>query len=115
MDTSEKRFERDIESFLISEQGGFIQFNGQNADGKWVKTRQHDVDKCIYMDVLCEFIEKTQPKEWDKYKKYYGDNAPEKLYNRLEQTISNEVFSSEETSIVYKRLAPLIKDMPGKI
>lgn len=57
MDTSEKRFERDIESFLISEQGGFIQFNGQNADGKWIKTRQHDVDKCIYMDVLCEFIE----------------------------------------------------------
>lgn len=90
MDTSEKRFERDIESFLISEQGGYIQFNGQNSDGEWVKTRQHDVDKCIYMDVLCEFIEKTQPKEWEKYKKYYGDNAAEKLYNRLEQTISNE-------------------------
>jgi len=26
-----------------------------------------------------------------------------------------KVFSSEETSIVYKRLAPLIKDMPGNI
>lgn len=90
MDTSEKRFERDIESFLISQDGGYIQFNGQTADGKWIKTRQHDISKCIYMDVLCEFIENTQPKEWERYKKYYGDNASEKLYNRLEQTIANE-------------------------
>lgn len=67
MDKSEKRFERDIESFLISEAGGYAQFNGQDAEGNWVKTRQHDIDKCIYMDVLCEFIAKTQPKEWAKY------------------------------------------------
>ena len=90
MDLSEKRFERDIESFLISEAGGYVQFNGQDKDGNWVRTRQHDVSKCIYLDVLCEFIAKTQPKEWAKYTKYYGDQAPEKLYSRLEQTISNE-------------------------
>lgn len=90
MDKSEKRFERDIESFLISAAGGYTQFNGQDAEGNWVKTRQHDIDKCIYMDVLCEFIAKTQPKEWAKYVKYYGDNAPGKLYRRLEDTISNQ-------------------------
>lgn len=90
MDKSEKRFERDIESFLISEAGGYAQFNGQDAEGNWVKTRQHDIDKCIYMDVLCEFIAKTQPKEWAKYVKYYGDNASEKLYRRLEDTITNQ-------------------------
>lgn len=90
MDKSEKRFERDIESFLISEAGGYAQFNGQDAEGNWVKTRQHDIDKCIYMDVLCEFIAKTQPKEWTKYVKYYGDNASEKLYRRLEDTITNQ-------------------------
>lgn len=90
MDKSEKRFERDIESFLISEAGGYAQFNGQDAEGNWVKTRQHDIDKCIYMDVLCEFITKTQPKEWAKYVKYYGDNASEKLYRRLEDTITNQ-------------------------
>lgn len=36
MDTSEKRFERDIESFLISEKGGYQQFVGQDADGNWI-------------------------------------------------------------------------------
>ena len=88
MDTSEKRFEYDIEQYLISH--GYEQFNGQDKDGNWVHNRQHDVDKCIYMDVLCEFIAKTQPKEWAKYTKYYGDKAADKLYTRLEQTISNE-------------------------
>lgn len=90
MDKSEKRFERDIESFLISPEGGYAQFCGQDIDGNWVHNRQHDVAKCIYMDVLCEFIEKTQPKEWAKYVKYYGANAAEKLYHRLETTISNQ-------------------------
>ena len=88
MDTSEKRFEYDIEQYLISH--GYEQFNGQDKDGNWIHNRQHDVDKCIYMDVLCEFIAKTQPKEWAKYTKYYGDKAADKLYTRLEQTISNE-------------------------
>lgn len=88
MDTSEKRFEYDIEQYLISH--GYEQFNGQDKDGNWVHNRQHDVDKCIYMDVLCEFIAKTQSKEWAKYTKYYGDKAADKLYTRLEQTISNE-------------------------
>lgn len=90
MDKSEKRFERDIESFLISPEGGYTQFYGQDTEGNWVHNRQHDVAKCIYMDVLCEFIEKTQPKEWAKYVKYYGANAAEKLYHRLETTISNQ-------------------------
>ena len=90
MDKSEKRFERDIESFLISPGGGYAQFCGQDAEGNWVHNREHDIAKCIYMDVLCEFIAKTQPKEWAKYTKYYGDNAAEKLYHRLETTITNQ-------------------------
>ena len=94
MDTSEKRFEYDIEQYLIHE-GGYAQFVGQSdkaPDGMsvWLHNRQHDLDRCIYLDVLCEFIEKTQPKEWARYQKYYGEQAPEKLYHRLEQTITNE-------------------------
>ena len=90
MDKSEKRFERDIESFLISPAGGYTQFCGQDAEGNWVHNRQHDVSKCIYMDVLCEFIAKTQPKEWARYTKYYGVQAVDKLYHRLEKAISNQ-------------------------
>lgn len=89
MDTTEKRFERDIESFLISEKGGYEQFVGQDKDGKWIHNRSHDIDKCIYLDVLVEFIQKTQPKAWERYVKYYGVNAPEKLYRRLEDSITN--------------------------
>ena len=90
MDKSEKRFERDIETFLISPAGGYTQFWGQDAAGNWVHNRQPDVAKCIYMDVLCEFIAKTQPNEWAKYTKYYGAAAADKLYHRLETTISNQ-------------------------
>ena len=90
MDKSEKRFERDIESFLISPAGGYTQFCGQDAAGNWVHTRQHDVSKCIYMDVLCEFIARTQPKEWARYTKYYGVQAVDKLYHRLEKAISGQ-------------------------
>ena len=90
MDKSEKRFERDIENFLISQAGGYVQFNGQDADGNWIRTRKSDIEHCIYMDVLVEFIEKTQPKEWARYTKYYGERASEQLYNRLEKVISEQ-------------------------
>ncbi len=90
MDKSEKRFERDIENFLISPEGGYIQFNGQDLDGNWIRTRKNDLEHCIYMDVLVEFIEKTQPKEWARYTKYYGARASEQLYNRLEKVISDQ-------------------------
>lgn len=42
------------------------------------------------MDVLCEFIAATQPKEWARYTKYYGDKAADKLYHRLETSIANQ-------------------------
>jgi len=87
IDISEKRFERDIESWLISH--GYQQFNGQDAAGNWIHNRKHDVGKCIYMDVLTEFIAATQPKEWAKYTKYYGASSAEKLYHRLETEIAS--------------------------
>ena len=89
MDISEKQFEREIESFLISDKGGYEQFSGETENG-WVHNRFLDISKCIYMDPLVEFIEKTQPKEWAKYTKYYGDKSKEKLYHRLQQCIAND-------------------------
>ena len=94
MDKSEKRFEYDIEEYLITK-GGYEQFVGQDHNAPagtsvWLHNRQHNIERCIYLDVLVEFIAKTQPKEWAKYTKYYGDKAPDKLYTRLEQTITNQ-------------------------
>ena len=88
MDKSEKRFEQDIESFLISEDGGYEQFSYTNPDGHRIHKYVYDKDKGIYSEVLINFIIDTQPKEWARYVRYYGDDAPEKLYRRLEDSIA---------------------------
>ena len=88
MDLSEKRFEQDIESFLISEAGGYEQFSYLNPDGHRIHRYIYDKDKALYPDVLLNFIMQTQPKQWARYVRYYGDDAFEKFYQRLENSIS---------------------------
>ena len=61
MDKSEKRFERDIESFLISPKGGYEQFIGQSDDGIWLHNRSHDVDRCIYLGTLQKILGRECP------------------------------------------------------
>lgn len=88
MDKSEKRFEQDIESFLISEAGGYEQFSYLNPDGHRIHKYQYDKERAIYLEVLVNFIARSQPKAWARYIKYYGDDAPNKLYRRLEDCIN---------------------------
>ena len=88
MDVSEKRFEQDIESFLISPQGGHDQFSYQNPNGEWIHKYVYDKERAIYMEVLVNFIMNTQPKEWTRYTHYYGNDAPDRLYRRLEDSIN---------------------------
>lgn len=88
MDTSEKRFESDIESFLISDKGGYEQFSYLNPDGHRIQKYVYDKERAIYPEVLINFISRTQPKEWARYQKYYGEEAGEKLYRRLENSIN---------------------------
>ena len=77
MQDNEKRFEEDIESHLI------------NHEYRKLSMQGYDVSKGIYLDILVEFIKKTQTKSWERYVKYYGDDAPNKLYRRLEDSISH--------------------------
>ena len=109
MDKTEKRFERDIETFLISNAGGYTQFVGQDENGNWVHNFKHDVEKCIYLDVLIQFIEKTQPKAFEKYKRYYQNNYKEKLYSRLEDTINDRglIYVLKKNVLPYNPLAYL--------
>ena len=90
MDTSEKRFESDIESYLISPEGGYEQFSYQNPDGQWIHKYVYDKERAIYPEILTNFVMRTQPKEWAKYVKYYGSSAAEKLYRRLEDCIATD-------------------------
>ncbi|WP_208454253.1 hypothetical protein [Acholeplasma laidlawii] len=55
MKDNEKRFEEDIESHLINQEYRKLSMQG------------YDVSKGIYLDILVEFIKKTQSKSWERY------------------------------------------------
>ena len=62
METKEKNFEQDIESWLLTE-GGYVKGN------MWT----YDKKRAIDMPVLIQFIEATQPKQWERYQNIYGE------------------------------------------
>lgn len=101
MDKSEKRFESDIESFLISDKGGYEQFSYPNPDGHRIQKYIYDKEKALYPEVLVNFISRTQPKEWARYVKYYGDEAAEKLCRRFESSVA-------EHGLIYVLKIPLV-------
>lgn len=77
MDTSEKRFEQDIETYLLSEEGGYTK--GSMA--------AYDKSKAIDLQTLKSFIAGTQPKEWERFCKVYGADADGQLYKRFDETV----------------------------
>ena len=54
--TTEKRFEEDIEAFFISPAGGYTK-----------GTDTYDPALGLYVNTLIEFIQRTQPKEWERF------------------------------------------------
>ena len=54
--TNERRFEEDIESFLLTEKGGYTK-----------TTDTYDPSVGLYVDTLINFIKATQPKEWTRF------------------------------------------------
>ena len=76
MEDSEKRFESDIEQYLLNE-GGYTKGN----------QKSYDKARAIDMATLIAFIEKTQPKTWQRYKNVYGDRAEKQLYTIFQQNV----------------------------
>ena len=54
--TTEKRFEEDIESFFLSPDGGYTK-----------GTEAYDAELGLYVHTLMDFIQQTQPKEWARF------------------------------------------------
>lgn len=77
MDTSEKKFEEDIETAFLNE--GYRKISREN----------YDAEAMLFPDVLIEFLKSSQPKEWARYEKYYGNKAKEKLVRRLNDAIDS--------------------------
>lgn len=77
MDTTEKRFEQDIETYLLSEEGGYLK--GSIAT--------YDKARAIDMLMLKTFIINTQPKAWERYCRVYGAAADNQLYKRFDDEV----------------------------
>ena len=78
MDYKEKRFEEDIENYLLSH-GGYVKGNMMSFDA----------EKAIDMETLITFIKASQPKQWERYLRNYKDDSENKLYKRLNEEIEN--------------------------
>ena len=75
METKEKNFENDIESYLLSH--GYVKGNQDT----------YDKSKAIDMPVLISFIKATQPKMWQRYENAYGEKAEKQLYSIFQQNV----------------------------
>ncbi len=77
IDYKEKKFEEDIESYLIS-QGGYNKGHQLNYD----KSRAIDLPKLI------TFIKATQAKAWQRYEANYDNEVEKKLNKRFDEEVN---------------------------
>jgi len=77
IDTSEKRFESDIETAFLSH--GFTKVNPENFSK----------ENMLFQNILVEFLKNSQPKEWARYVKYYGEKAGEKIVRRVYNAVDS--------------------------
>lgn len=77
MDTKERRFEADIEDYFLRH--GFQKLSPLS----------YYLEKNFFVNTLIDFISSSQPKEWERYQRYYGDNSADKLIRRLTDEIRN--------------------------
>ena len=64
MEENEKRFEQDIETFLLSSQGGYVKGNPLDFDREYAINRKD----------LFKFLNDTQEKEINRYIKAFQDD-----------------------------------------
>jgi len=76
LEDKEKRFEADIESYLLTK-GGYVKGDMITYN----RERAMDISK------LVTFIKVTQPKQWERYERIYKDDAENKLYKRFNEAI----------------------------
>ncbi|MBO4372912.1 MAG: type I restriction endonuclease subunit R, partial [Bacteroidales bacterium] len=68
MISTEKRFEADIETFLVSAQGGYTK-----------TTDTYDPTVGLYVGTFINFIQRTQPREWARFEKSCGSDPVKKF------------------------------------
>lgn len=75
-DIKEKRFEQDIEEYLITS-GGYVKGNPSAFDRKLA------LDKGTFVS----FIKASQPAQWQRYEKIYGADSENKIVERFNREV----------------------------
>lgn len=75
-DIKEKRFEQDIEEYLITS-GGYVKGNPSAFDRKLA------LDKGVFVS----FIKASQPAQWQRYEKIYGADSENKVVERFNREV----------------------------
>lgn len=71
-DLKEKRFEQDIEEYLITE-GGY-----EKGD-----PRKFDRKLALDTETFLKFLKISQPKQWERYEKIYGTDSEKQVVERF--------------------------------
>ena len=78
MPDNEKQFEQDIESFLISLAGGW-----QKAIDAGYRASMAS-DMALDLGTLLDFIQSTQPVQWQRFEKQCSSDPEKKFYRAFE-------------------------------
>jgi len=76
--TSEKAFQNEIVNHLVS--------SGYHKRG----TLNYNKASCLDVEVALRFVQDTQPKEWSRFQKLYGDKTEQKFLIRLVKEIEDK-------------------------
>ena len=79
MISTEKRFEEDIESFFLTEQGGYT---------KTVDT--YDANAGLFVDTLINFVKATQPKEWIRFENQCNSDPIKKFCLAFDNAVDSD-------------------------
>lgn len=78
MEENEKRFEQDIESYLLSKNGGYVKGYAQDFDRECALNKKD----------LFTFIENSQKNEWERYKKAFPDDYENRFIKRFNEEVA---------------------------
>ena len=84
MPDNERQFEQDIESFLLSPVGGW-----QKASDAGYRASM-DSGMALDLATLVDFVQATQPIQWQRFEKQCNSDPEKKFYKAFENAVEND-------------------------